>query len=303
MKSLSTLDLRVPSLGIRHTKNLFGGYYGGYLNPSICYGDVSGHTNNSDYLWFVLWSQANYHQGGDDDYGGGSGGETGGIYNGQYNQNHNGYSFDSSISAGDRAIITSAMESLPEVLQNQNVKIIIDSHVIEELNPYKAGYANFDVEGGNACFLYKGQVVKIDGENVTIAEDTIYLRSADVAFKALWEESLHQWQHYNCIQNSFQSPDLVNNGMEVQADIIKGLMAFINGEIEGSQLLSDDIINALLDENNIYYDYITGRLNVISFSSYLNSHLTPPEGYDFCWEEVLSMFFSYSSYPSGSMSY
>lgn len=91
--------------------------------------------------------------------------------------------------------------------------------------------------------------------------------------------------------------------MEFQADIIEGLMAFINCEIEGSQLLSDDIINALLDENNIYYDYITGRLNVISFSSYLNSHLTPPEGYDFCWEEVLSMFFSYSSYPSGSMSY
>ena len=91
--------------------------------------------------------------------------------------------------------------------------------------------------------------------------------------------------------------------MEVQADIIEGLMSFISGLVEGSQLLDNDILNALLDENSNYYDYNSNRLNIALFSSYLNSHLTPPEGYDFCWEEVLSMFFSYSSYPSGSMSY
>lgn len=303
MKSLSTLDLRVPSLGIRHTKNLFGGYYGGYLNPSICYGDVSGHTNNSDYLWFVLWSQANYHQGGDDDYGGGSGGETGGIYNGQYNQNHNGYSFDSSISAGDRAIITSAMESLPEVLQNQNVKIIIDSHVIEELNPYKAGYANFDVEGGNACFLYKGQVVKVDGKIVTISEDTIYLRSADVAPQALWEESLHQWQHYNCIQipflnsNNLYSSEFINKGMEIQAKVIKEMMDYRDGL--PTSAFNSDFYEALSD----YFSQDSLSYNLDELAYYFDSYFTRPEGFDFCWDTVLRMFFSASSSFSGSMSY
>ncbi len=91
--------------------------------------------------------------------------------------------------------------------------------------------------------------------------------------------------------------------MEVQADIIEGLMSFISGLVEGSQLLDNDILNALLDENSNYYDYNSNRLNIALFSSYLNSHLTPPEGYDFCWEEVLSMFFGYTSYPSSSMSY
>lgn len=54
-----------------------------------------------------------------------------------------------------------------------------------------------------------------------------------------------------------------------------------------------DVLRALLD----------GASDVANERAYLNSHLTPPEGYGFCWEEVLSMFFSYSSYPSGRMSY
>ncbi len=204
---------------------------------------------------------------------------------------NNGYTIDPSLSVEERAIITSAMEALPQALQMQNVRIVVDAHTIEQLNPYKAQYADFNILGGNACFLYKGQVVTIDGNRVTIQEDTIFLRDANVASQALWEESLHQWQHYNCIQTPFvYSSDFVVDGMELQADIIENMMLFQGGH---EIMLNDDLTMAIIGA----FDQQTNQYNIESLTSFFDSYFTPPSGYDFCWDTVLTMFFEHSYLP------
>ena len=285
MKTLSSLDLRVPSLGIQSTKNLFGGYYGGYINPSYCIG----YTNDSDYFSFFLWlwSQAEYIQERDDSAGGSGGVCLGGDSYWDDNQDNHGYYFDPSMTSGDRAIITNAMEALPEELQNQNVKIVVDPDLIALLDE------------ANGCFLHEGFKKSLgDGTFLEINEDTIVLRSS-ANIDVLWEESLHQWQYNNCIHAplSLRISAEIQNAMEIQADIIEVLKTYAQdykqyGDItvisHFSQIAQDiEVQNMIMDNYNAQY----GNYNIQNLVSFFDSYISSPDGYEFEWEYVLSMFF------------
>ena len=255
---------------------------GGVCKPTEPVIDIEPDEECPEYEDPEFIEQSDYEDYGDVDHG-----QNG--YDG-FNFN-NGYTIDPSLSVEERAIITSAMEALPLALQMQNVRIVVDAHTIEQLNPYKAQHADFDILGGNACFLYKGQVVTIDGNRVTIQEDTIFLRDANVASQALLEESFHLWQHYNCIQTPFvYSSDFVVDGMELQADIIKNMMLF---QVGHEIMLNDDLAMAIIDA----FDQQTHQYDIESLTSFFDSYFTPPSGYDFCWDTVLTMFFEHSYLP------
>lgn len=269
--------LTIPTIDLALLKKIKGGYSEG-ITPSYCidhYDDPHWYEDYNDWRGGSDEGQQDDHYYDESNDGNNSGNEYGG-----FNFN-NGYSIDPALSVEERAIITSAMEALPLALQMQNVKIIVDAEFVRSL------------EYANGCFLHQGQVVRhSDGTRTVIQEDTIYLTTASTASHTLWEESLHQWQYYNCLQIPLDSlsDDVVNSGMEIQADIIENMMLFQNG---CGIMLNDDLTMAIIDA----FNQDTKQYDIESLSSFFDSYFTPPSGYDFCWDTVLTMFFEHPYLP------
>jgi len=297
MKTLQELDLHVPHLGVKQTCQTIGGYpehdmkwgwgspypftyswdegsNGDYTHNESDWGDIApaycypNHSSDWDDCSGPSWSTPDSYE--RDDFGGMGGGDS----NYDDNSGENGYYMDPSMSAKDAKIISAAMEDLPESLQHQEVKIVVDPDLLASFEPYS-----------NACFLRKGATyTTLNGEKITITEDTILLRSAEVANKALIEESVHQWATNNgCRLNGTNTGNI--DYMERQADIIeaihyreKGLdWPDIPGDVPKDKEIMDYIDKFI--ENHKLNDLIDSLEN--------SNKLRDSDTWDYKWEELL----------------
>lgn len=119
MRTLESLNLIVPKLGIDSTKRITGGRdWNGYLQPSICYGD---NNNNSGPSWDSWYNDYLYDHA-DPDYGANSGVGGAPDYNGSgssgsdYDDDLSNITFEDNIDDSVKEQIQKFIQSLPEEL-------------------------------------------------------------------------------------------------------------------------------------------------------------------------------------------
>ena len=195
----------------------------------------------------------------DPDYGGGGGG--GGVPSYDTSGDDDGHDDLSNITFGDniddsvKEQIKEFIQSLPEELQNQEVKIVIDYDLMKYLSK-----ATEDSYVNNAAFLYDGRIVN----GVSIDGDTIILKDAN-NISDIFEELLHVWQYHNCWKNGANSDNTVN-AMEFQAEFIEVIYDYINtpdGLQSSDSLFKYDIM--------MFYEDNLSSFNLDTFMNFLNS--------------------------------
>lgn len=216
MRTLESLNLIVPKLGIDSTKRITGGRdWNGYLQPSICYGD---NNNNSGPSWDSWYNDYLYDHA-DPDYGANSGVGGAPDYNGSGSSDSD-YDYDddlSNITFGDniddsvKEQIQKFIQSLPEELQNQEIKIVIDPDLLKECS----GSDDKDFSGvDDALFLYKSHALNPYDTDVIILRDQNQIPD-------LFEELLHVWQYNNCMGDESKMSKADRSAMEFQAAIVE----------------------------------------------------------------------------------
>ena len=291
MKTLESLDLIVPKLGINSTKKITGGRdWSGYIQPSICYG----YEDNSDPYWDSWYYDYLYNHA-DPDYGGGGGG--GGVPSYDTSGDDDGHDDLSNITFGDniddsvKEQIKKFIQSLPEELQNQEVKIVIDPDLLKECSG-SDGFSGID----DALFLYASHSLNSYGTDIIILRDVNQVSD-------LFEELLHVWQYNNCLDGESKLSNADRNAMEFQAAIIQSIDTLYNNPnnmdplAAGLEGIIEKILNGFTDYDNSSFD-INKFLSSISdteWESYYDEWAKNSgygdinENYDWNWKEILEM--------------
>lgn len=295
MKTLDSLNLIVPKLGIGDTRKIMGGqdYWGGYLQPSICNGD----DYNSGSSWDSWYNDYQYDHA-DPDYGansgaGGSPSYGGGSYGGDYDDvdSSTRITFGDNIDDSVKEQIKQFIQSLPEELQNQEIKIVIDPDLLKECS------GSDDFSGvDDAVFLYASHSLNSYSTDVIILRDQSQIPD-------LFEEFLHVWQYNNCLDGESKMSNADRSAMEFQAAIIQSIdMLYNNPDNMGPLTAGLDeiiakILNGFTDYDNSSFD-INKFLSSISdteWESYYDEWAKNSgygdvnENYDWNWKEALEM--------------
>lgn len=298
MRTLESLNLIVPKLGIDSTKRITGGRdWNGYLQPSICYGD---NNNNSGPSWDSWYNDYLYDHA-DPDYGANSGVGGAPDYNGSGSSDSD-YDYDddlSNITFGDniddsvKEQIQKFIQSLPEELQNQEIKIVIDPDLLKECS----GSDDKDFSGvDDALFLYKSHALNPYDTDVIILRDQNQIPD-------LFEELLHVWQYNNCMGDESKMSKADRSAMEFQAAIVQTIDMLYNNPDNmdpvtiGLDEIIGKILNGFTDFDNSSFD-INKFLSSISeteWETYYDEWSNNSgygdinENYDWNWKEILEM--------------
>ena len=170
------------------------------------------------------------------------------------------------------------MEALPEILQHQQVKIVVDPDYLNTFDPF-----------ANGMFIHEGQV----HNGIKALENLIVIRSIGLAEECLWEEALHQWQYENSVETGFITTG-IRQYMENQADIVALMIGIANGinvtSIKCGNIGRDSEITSAIQS---YYSGSSGQYDLDAIESFLNSSpkFLTGDDFDYNWHEVLDMFF------------
>lgn len=304
MKTLDSLNLIVPKLGRDAARKITGGTDGGYIQPSYCYGGSGSLSWDS---WYYDYLFNHYDPDYGENYGGGGGADFEGSYN-DYDDSDDlsNITFGDDIDESIKGQIKEFIQRLPEELQNQEIKILIDSDLLKECSK-SDNYSGID----NAAFLYASHHLNSYGTDIIILRD-------ENQIPALFEELLHLWQYNNSLDG--ESPILTadKSAMEFQVAIIESIIElYDNPDYKGPQPtglgeILGNIYNGFTDYDNSSFD-INKFLSSISdeeWKSYYEEwgknggYGILNENYDWNWNEVLEMIFgngasdvNYSSNP------
>lgn len=296
MRTLESLNLIVPKLGIDSTKRITGGRdWNGYLQPSICYGD---NNNNSGPSWDSWYNDYLYDHA-DPDYGANSGVGGAPDYNGSgssdsdYDDDLSNITFGDNIDDSVKEQILKFIQSLPEELQNQEIKIVIDPELLKECS----GSDDKDFSGvDDALFLYKSHNLNTHDTDVIILRDQNQIPD-------LFEELLHVWQYHNCLDGESKMSSADRSAMELQAAIVQTIDMLYNNPDNmdpvtiGLDEIIGKILNGFTDFDNSSFD-INKFLSSISeteWETYYDEWSNNSgygdinENYDWNWKEILEM--------------
>jgi len=313
MKTLQELDLHVPHLGVKQTRQAIGGY-GGYsgwgycfdywddsdydLNPVYCVADRDSFKSHNDYSDISSLSYAHAYDG----YSSGGGSYPGiGVIRGiscTGEVDHDGYYLDSSISRDDRDIINDAMECLPEEFLRYDTMIVTDSALLALMDGKV-----------NGCFLFKGQVVHLKNGSTYIADQDMVLikdikdLSGTSLRNALEEEFWHNWQHETCMRgDNTPLSNPTKESMELQQALINWIdnAANCTGMFSSSESM-DTLIGIISDyafdvNKSGMVDALNSispnQWNIISQEWAENPNRGPIDtSYNWNWEEMIDILF------------
>lgn len=291
MKTLDSLNLIVPKLGRDAARKITGGMDGGYIQPSYCYGGSGSLSWDSWYYDYLF----NHY---DPDYGENHDGGGGADYEGSYNDyddsdDLSNITFGDNIDESIKEQIKNLIQNLPEELQNQEIKILIDSDLLKECSK-SDNYSGID----NAAFLYASHHLNSYGTDIIILRDEDHI-------PALFEELLHSWQYNNSLDGESKIANADLSAMEFQAAIIEAIDVLYNNPYNSDTLpiglgeIIGNIYNGFTDPENSSFD-INLFLSSISdeeWKSYYEEwgqnggYGIVNENYDWKWNEILEIVF------------
>lgn len=243
MKTLSSLNLKFSSLGLKEMRRSIAGWtdpYTGIMYDDYQHGNQGGSVYNGGTLeeciitaergggdvphdaayWSAIYGGMGYDYGGGasgGDGGASAGGYSGSGYNdnGNYNNSPNSEIFDSNFSYAEQYAISKLVDSLPTELQ-KNLAFALDDDITDPrfCHAGSKGYEDSNGQWTDHLFNY----------------DTLVFKNFDQIKDNLWEEAFHQWQYHNY---NFDSDSFISHKellfMEMQTDIVEFLRHRVSG--------------------------------------------------------------------------
>ena len=174
---------------------------------------------------------------------------------------------------------------MPEELQNQKVKIIIDADLMKEISGVDSvAEANF------ACYLHNDHAKNPYGEEVIILRDSEQIEH-------IKEELVHAWQYQNCVVGKL-TPEMVSS-MEFQWSVIEMIDLSINAEElfqspVGIHSLASALYECINADNSFDIDNFL-EINQSDWQKYYeewsnnNNYGELNPNYNWNWEDILNL--------------